>query len=164
MAKLAEKSAEEEQKALKLRIKKEMLMEGIGKLGGLQASESEVRDKLEASTTENEKIRALHLQIQFRKVVLGAVHSDKTVFQLSSTGKKFDSAKLFSNLCSLLAFSQAEREGNEADEEPELSQTIKNNFTKSRQRKKLVTPKGQERENRVALDQGVEKREKRMKT
>ena len=35
MAKLAEKSAEEEQKALKLRIKKEMLMEGIGKLGGL---------------------------------------------------------------------------------------------------------------------------------
>lgn len=121
MAKLAEKSAEEEQKALKLRIKKEMLMEGIGKLGGLWASESEVRDKLEAFTRENEKIRALHLQIQFRKVVLGAVHSDKTVFQLSSTGKKFDSAKLFSNLCSLLAFSQAEREGNEADEEPELS-------------------------------------------
>ena len=116
MAKRAAKAADEEQKALKLRVKKG-LMEQIGKFGGVWATENEIKTKLETCKTENDKIKALHLQIQFRKVVLGAVHSDKTVFQLSSAGKKFDSKKLFLNLCSILECSKAEREGAEQEEE-----------------------------------------------
>ena len=118
MTKRAAKAADEEQKALKLRVKKGLLMEQIGKFRrGVGATENKIKTKLETCKTENDKIKALYLQIQFRKIVLGAVYSDKTVFQLSSAGKKFDSKKLFLNLCSILECSKAEREGAEQEEE-----------------------------------------------
>ena len=73
----------EEKKAQKMRAKKQLLMDKIEEIG-LWKTEKDVRDRLSKLQDENDKIVKLSLQIQFRKVVLGAVHQNKEVFQMSA--------------------------------------------------------------------------------
>ena len=117
MKKLSEQHSEEENKARKLRVKKEMLMEEIEKSGGLWANSNEAREKAACISSENQKTKTLYLQIQFRRIVLGATHPDKSVFQLSSKGRKFDSVKLLENLCSILEIAKAEKSFGEAEDD-----------------------------------------------
>ena len=97
-----EKQAEEEvKKAQKARVKKLMLMEKIEKVG-LWKTEQQVLENVERFVDENEKVRFLSLQIQFRKFVLSAFHPNKEVFQMSAKGIKFNSVRLTENLIAIL--------------------------------------------------------------
>ena len=81
------------------------------------SNSNEAREKVACISSENQKIKTLYLQIQFRRIVLGATHPDKSAFQLSSKGRKFDSVKLLENLCSILEIAKAEKSFGEAEDD-----------------------------------------------
>lgn len=119
--KMTSRAEEEEKKAQKLRVKKQLLMGQIEKFG-LWKSEEKVKENLKDIDDENVRIKLLSLQIQFRKVVLSAFHPDKEIFQMSAKGKKFDSQRLFHNLCALIA--KANEEVGAADLCPDTAVTL----------------------------------------
>ena len=57
-----------------------MLAEEVKEVGDVWKSEDEARKTTGRSHGDSNKIKVLHLQIQFRKVVLGAIHPKRTVF------------------------------------------------------------------------------------
>ena len=113
--KMEKEAEEEEKKAQKLRMKKQLLLDEIEKIG-LRKCVENVKENVSKIVSENERVRIMNLQIQFRKVVLSAYHPDKEVFQLSAKGIKFDSDILCKNLCDILA--EARREQEESDPKP----------------------------------------------
>ena len=123
MDKMAKQAEEEEKKAQKMRAKKQLLMDKIEEIG-LWKTEKDVRDHLSKLQDENDKIVKLSLQIQFRKVVLGAVHQDKEVFQMSAKGKKFDSERLYGNLCSILKKAREDLDELLEEDQPQANQPL----------------------------------------
>ena len=91
---------------------------------GLWKTEKDVRDRLSKLQDENDKIVKLSLQIQFRKVVLGAVHQDKEVFQMSAKGKKFDSERLYGNLCAILKKAREDLDELLEEDQPQANQPL----------------------------------------
>lgn len=53
---------------------------------------------------------AIKTQIQFRKIVLGAKHKDKKVFQMSADGKAFTTDMLVNNLKEIICYSCEEQQ------------------------------------------------------
>ena len=113
--KMEKQAEEEEKKAQKIRVKKQMLMDEIEKVG-LWKTEQQVKENVKKLVDESEKVRALSLQIQFRKVVLSAFHPEKEVFQMSAKGIKFDSKRLTDNLIAILQKALEDLEEEEEEE------------------------------------------------
>lgn len=117
--KMEKAAAEEEKNAQKLRVKKQLLMDKIEKIG-LWKTEQEVTKCVSEIEDECERVRVLSLQIQFRKVVLSAYHPDKVVFQMSAKGRKFNSERLCENLCTILKKAREEQEQEDPGPVPPL--------------------------------------------
>ena len=96
--KLAMAREEKERKILKERLMKEELMQKVENLGGLWKTASVVDEKLEEVGGEKEQKVALRAQLLFRKIVLGAPHLDKALFQMSTGGKQYTAEKMGCNL------------------------------------------------------------------
>ena len=93
-------------------MQKEDLIQKVEELGGLWKTTVEVDEQLEEIVIEMQKKVALRSQLQFRKIILGATHPDKTLLQMSSGGKKFnfqDFQKMASNLKELIIKMDEER-------------------------------------------------------
>ena len=89
---------EKERKETKLRMLKQELVQKVEELGGLWKTNSEIDAQINKISKEKDKRISVKTQIQFRKIVLGAKHKNKKVFQMSSEGKAFSSEMLADNL------------------------------------------------------------------
>ena len=78
--KMVRAKEKKEKQEIKEIIQKEDLFRKIEKHGGLWKTDEMVDEKLAEIDGEQEK-KALRVQIQFRKVILGATYKDKTVFK-----------------------------------------------------------------------------------
>ena len=78
--KMVRAKEKKEKQEIKEIIQKEDLFRKIEKHGGLWKTDEMVDEKLAEIDGEQEK-KALRVQIQFRKVILGAKYKDKTVFK-----------------------------------------------------------------------------------
>ena len=70
---------------------------------GLWTTYEEMHTSLKNMSSKKEKINALKLQINFRKKVLGQVHTDKTVFQFSANRRQLSVEQLAQNLSLLFS-------------------------------------------------------------
>lgn len=107
--KMAENLEAKQRKEMKERVQKQQLVEKVEDFGGLWKTFVEVEEKLN-SLNGKDKVAALHAQIQFRRKVLGAVHPDKKVFQMSTNGKQFTVQELKANLQKIIAQSELENQ------------------------------------------------------
>lgn len=80
---------------------KENLTKEIEKLG-LWTSANEVQDGLDMLTTKAKKVKAVKVQIIFRRKVLGQSHPDSSVFKFSKNHKQHSIVVLKENLLKLL--------------------------------------------------------------
>ena len=86
---MANAKEEKETREIQQRVQKEDLIQKVEEQGGLWKIAERVAEKVEEIDGEKEKKIVLRVQIQHRKIILGATHPDKTVFQMSSGGKQF---------------------------------------------------------------------------
>ena len=84
---MANAKEEKETREMQQRVQEEDLIQKVEEQGGLWKIPERVAEKVEEIDGEKEKKIVLRVQIQHRKIILGATHSDKTVFQMSSEGK-----------------------------------------------------------------------------
>ena len=90
------------QKKLK---EKEQLTQNIV-MYGLWQSREQVDEKLGAIKTEKDKVKALKVQLDFRKKVLEQSHSDKDIFFITKQSKQLPVEIICENLCKLLSSAQ----------------------------------------------------------
>ena len=82
---------EKERKETKLQMLKQEqeLVQKVEELRGLWKTNSEIDAQINKIAKEKDKKMSVKTQIQFRKIVLGAKHKNKKIFQMSSKGKAF---------------------------------------------------------------------------
>ena len=154
--KMEKQAEEEEKKAQKIRVKKQMQMDEMEKVG-LWKTEQQLK--------ESEKVRALSLT-QFRKVVLSAFHPEKEVFQRSAKGIKFDSKRLTDNLIAILqkALEDLEEE-EETETAPPVLQTAINpqalQERKQKYREEAAREQSKVQSKRKQVDEGRQRKKRK---
>ena len=73
---------------------------------GLWQSREQVDEKLGAIKTKKDKVKALKVQLDFRKKVLEQSHSDKDIFFITKQSKQLPVEVIYENLCKLLSSAQ----------------------------------------------------------
>ena len=119
--KLEKGKQEKGRKETKLRMLKQDLVQKVEELGGMWKTNEEIDEKIANISTEKDRKIAIKTQIQFRKIVLGAKHEDKKVFQMSSEGKAFSSQMLVGNLKEIIRQSIEDSEKVIEPEKPQVS-------------------------------------------
>ena len=119
--KLEKGKQEKDRKETKLRMLKQDLVQKVEELGGMWKTNQEIDEKITNISTEKDKKIAIKTQIQFRKIVLGAKHKDKKVFQMSSEGKAFSSQMLVGNLKEIIRQSIEDSEKVIEPENPQVT-------------------------------------------
>ena len=84
---------------------KEQLTENII-VYGLWQSREQVYEKLDTLKTKKEKVKALKVQLDFRKKVLEQTHSEKDIFFITKQSKQLPVEVICENLCKLLTSAQ----------------------------------------------------------
>ena len=84
---------------------KETLTENI-LIYGLWQSKEQVNEQLRKLKTKKEKIKALKVQLDFRKKVLEQTHYDKEIFFITKQSKQLPVEVICENLCKLFSSSQ----------------------------------------------------------
>ena len=82
---MTDKKAEEEKKAHKLRLKKKLLLDETEKIGFWKSKEK-VKERVSKIVSENERVKILSFQIQF-KVVVSLYHPDNDISVISEGDK-----------------------------------------------------------------------------
>ena len=113
---------EKESKETKLQMLKQELLQKVEELGGLWKTSSEIDAQISKISNEKDKKISIKTQIQFRKIVLGAKHKDKKVFQMSSDGKAFSSEMLAHNLKEIIRQSIEDTKKVTEPENPQAAQ------------------------------------------
>jgi hypothetical protein len=119
--KLEKGKQEKERKETKLRMLKQDLVQKVEELGGMWKTDTEVDEQIAKISKEKDKKIAIKTQIQFRKIVLGAKHKDKKVFQMSSEGNAFSSQVLVSNLKEIIRQSMEDSKKVTEPENPQVT-------------------------------------------
>lgn len=96
-----EKQATAAQKKIKERKDKESLTQDIISMG-LWQTVSQVEAGLAKLKSKTSKLKAMKIQLDFRKKVLQQAHPNKVIFQLSHQGHHFTVEEMKMNLCQLL--------------------------------------------------------------
>eukprot|EP00112_Aurelia_sp_Birch-Aquarium-sp1_P004645 Seg1526.2 transcript_id=Seg1526.2/GoldUCD/mRNA.D3Y31 product=Spindlin-4 protein_id=Seg1526.2/GoldUCD/D3Y31 len=143
--KLASNLEEKRKKERDRRILKDSLHNKIEK-EGLWKTEEEIRGKVEKISGNGKQRDALWLQIRFRQKVLSNTHEDRTVFQLSSGGKGFDTEKLIDNLCRIIEKSNQEKDTSPPQDQDTVNIIILDKETFLKEKEKLMQTVTQPRE------------------